>query len=204
MLEAINLHCEFAGRVLFSALSLQVSAGERLQIIGENGSGKTTLLRILTGLSFPVRGNILWQGEPLARVRLSFAQNVLWGGHQPGIHARLSALENLHIFHPQASCSTRLLALEQAGLTGFDDLPVGQLSQGQQRRVALARLWLSRAPLWILDEPFTSLDAAGVTLVLAQMAQHTADGGAIVFTAHQPLDVAVGSVRYVSLAAGGG
>ncbi len=137
---------------------------------------KTTLLRLLTGLARPDGGEVYWQGEPLRRVRDSFHRSLLWIGHQPGIKTRLTARENLHFFHP--GDGARLPeALAQAGLAGFEDVPVAQLSAGQQRRVALARLWLTRAALWVLDEPFTAIDVNGVARLTRRMAAHTAQGG---------------------------
>ncbi|WP_240993771.1 cytochrome c biogenesis heme-transporting ATPase CcmA, partial [Salmonella enterica] len=139
MLEARDLYCERDERTLFRGLSFTVDAGEWVQVTGGNGAGKTTLLRLLTGLARPDGGEVYWQGEPLRRVRDSFHRSLLWIGHQPGIKTRLTARENLHFFHP--GDGARLPeALAQAGLAGFEDVPVAQLSAGQQRRVALARL----------------------------------------------------------------
>ena len=173
MLEARELLCERDERTLFSGLSFTLNAGEWVQITGSNGAGKTTLLRLLTGLSRPDAGEVLWQGQPLHQVRDSYHQNLLWIGHQPGIKTRLTALENLHFYHRDGDTAQCLEALAQAGLAGFEDIPVNQLSAGQQRRVALARLWLTRATLWILDEPFTAIDVNGVDRLTQRMAQHT-------------------------------
>ncbi|MFP1527299.1 heme ABC exporter ATP-binding protein CcmA [Escherichia coli] len=137
-------------------MSFTLNAGEWVQITGSNGAGKTTLLRLLTGfISRPDAGEVLWQGQPLHQVRDSYHQNLLWIGHQPGIKTRLTALRK------SALLSSRWRYRTMSGSPGagracrFEDLPVNQLSAGQQRRVALARLWLTRATLWILDEPFT-------------------------------------------------
>ena len=185
MLEARELLCERDERTLFSGLSFTLNAGEWVQITGSNGAGKTTLLRLLTGLSRPDAGEVLWQGQPLHQVRDSYHQNLLWIGHQPGLKTRLTA-----------QC---LEALAQAGLAGFEDIPVNQLSAGQQRRVALARLWLTRATLWILDEPFTAIDVNGVDRLTQRMAQHTEQGGIVILTTHQPLNVAESKIRRISL-----
>lgn len=143
-----------------------------------------------------------WQGEPLRRVRDSFHRSLLWIGHQPGIKTRLTARENLHFFHP--GDGARLPeALAQAGLAGFEDVPVAQLSAGQQRRVALARLWLTRAALWVLDEPFTAIDVNGVARLTRRMAAHTAQGGMVILTTHQPLPGAADTVRRLALTGGG-
>ncbi|EMV7687548.1 cytochrome c biogenesis heme-transporting ATPase CcmA, partial [Salmonella enterica] len=183
MLEARELHCERDERTLFRGLSFTVDAGEWVQVTGGNGAGKTTLLRLLTGLVRPDGGEVYWQGKPLRHVRDSFHQSLLWLGHQPGIKTRLTARENLHFFHP--GDGARLPeALAQAGLAGFEDVPVAQLSAGQQRRVALARLWLTRAALWVLDEPFTAIDVNGVARLTRRMAEHTAQGGMVILTTH--------------------
>ncbi|HFE1072508.1 TPA: cytochrome c biogenesis heme-transporting ATPase CcmA [Escherichia coli] len=199
MLEARELLCERDERTLFSGLSFTLNAGEWVQITGSNGAGKTTLLRLLTGLSRPDAGEVLWQGQPLHQVRDSYHQNLLWIGHQPGIKTRLTALENLHFYHRDGDTAQCLEALAQAGLAGFEDIPVNQLSAGQQRRVALARLWLTRATLWILDEPFTAIDVNGVDRLTQRMAQHTERGGIVILTTHQPLNVAESKIRRISL-----
>ncbi len=199
MLEARELLCERDERTLFSGLSFTLNAGEWVQITGSNGAGKTTLLRLLTGLSRPDAGEVLWQGQPLHQVRDSYHQNQLWIGHQPGIKTRLTALENLHFYHRDGDTAQCLEALAQAGLAGFEDIPVNQLSAGQQRRVALARLWLTRATLWILDEPFTAIDVNGVDRLTQRMAQHTEQGGIVILTTHQPLNVAESKIRRISL-----
>ncbi|EFS8879345.1 cytochrome c biogenesis heme-transporting ATPase CcmA [Salmonella enterica] len=168
MLEARDLYCERDERTLFSGLSFTVEAGEWVQVTGGNGAGKTTLLRLLTGLARPDGGEVYWQGEPLRRVRDSFHSGLLWIGHQPGIKSRLTARENLHFFHP--GDGARLPeALAQAGLAGFEDVPVARLSAGQQRRVAA----------------------------------HTAQGGMVILTTHQPLPGAADTVRRLALTGGG-
>lgn len=120
MLEARELLCERDERTLFSGLSFTLNAGEWVQITGSNGAGKTTLLRLLTGLSRPDAGEVLWQGQPLHQVRDSYHQNLLWIGHQPGIKTRLTALENLHFYHRDGDTAQCLEALAQAGLAGFE------------------------------------------------------------------------------------
>ena len=199
MLEARELLCERDERTLFSGLSFTLNAGEWVQITGSNGAGKTTLLRLLTGLSRPDAGGVLGRGRPCHQVRDSYHQNLVWIGHQPGIKTRLTALENLPFYHRDGDTAQCLEALAQAGLAGFEDIPVNQLSAGQQRRVALARLWLTRATLWILDEPFTAIDVNGVDRLTQRMAQHTEQGGIVILTTHQPLNVAESKIRRISL-----
>ncbi|MBA7934853.1 cytochrome c biogenesis heme-transporting ATPase CcmA [Klebsiella sp. RHBSTW-00215] len=199
MLEARQLRCERDERILFSDLSFLVKAGEWIQITGGNGVGKTTLLRLLSGLARPDVGGVYWQAQPLHRVRDSYQQNLLWIGHQPGIKTRLSALENLRFFHHDGDAAQCMNALAQAGLAGYEDIPVNQLSAGQQRRVALARLWLTRATLWILDEPFTAIDMNGVERLTQRMAQHTERGGIVILTTHQPINMATDKIRRIAL-----
>ncbi len=199
MLEARQLRCERDERILFSDLSFQVKAGEWIQITGGNGVGKTTLLRLLSGLARPDVGGVYWQAQPLHRVRDSYQQNLLWIGHQPGIKTRLSALENLRFFHHDGDAAQCMNALAQAGLAGYEDIPVNQLSAGQQRRVALARLWLTRVTLWILDEPFTAIDMNGVERLTQRMAQHTERGGIVILTTHQPINMATDKIRRIAL-----
>lgn len=197
MLDAIKLTCTRDERTLFNALSFSVSAGEMVQVAGQNGAGKTSLLRILAGLSQAEEGEVRWQGQILQRSRDVYHHDLLWLGHQPGIKSALTAFENLSFFHGDCSAAQRWQALAEAGLVGFEDMPVSQLSAGQQRRVALARLWLSKAKLWILDEPFTAIDVAGIEKLTQQMVRHTGEGGMVILTTHQPL--ALPSMRQIAL-----
>ena len=194
-----RLRKSYRKKAVIRDFSMQLDRGEVVALLGPNGAGKTTLLRLLTGLSRPDAGEVLWQGQPLHQVRDSYHQNLLWIGHQPGIKTRLTALENLHFYHRDGDTAQCLEALAQAGLAGFEDIPVNQLSAGQQRRVALARLWLTRATLWILDEPFTAIDVNGVDRLTQRMAQHTEQGGIVILTTHQPLNVAESKIRRISL-----
>lgn len=187
MLHAEQLTCIYDDRVLFQALTLRVHHGELLQVSGDNGSGKTSLLRLLCGLARPESGVVNWQGEPLTSVREAFHQQLLWSGHKPGVKAALTADENLRFFFPQTSLQAREEALAAMGLAGYEDVVLSQLSAGQQRRVALTRLWLTSATLWILDEPFTALDAATVERLTRRLEQHVLAGGSVILTTHQPL-----------------
>lgn len=149
MLEAKNLSCVRDERTLFSALSFRVTPGDIIQVEGPNGAGKTSLLRILAGLARPDSGEVCWHGQNTLRQRERYHQDLLFLGHQPGIKTMLTPFENLQFYQAVRTSPDRQAiwqALEQVGLVGYEDLPVAQLSAGQQRRVALARLWLSDSP----------------------------------------------------------
>lgn len=199
MLNAQNLTCVRDERVLFNALSFAVAPGEVVQVAGANGAGKTSLLRILSGLASPESGMVYWHGEPIARAREDYHRELLWLGHQPGVKSVMTADENLRFFHPSEPQDARWDALAAVGLVGYEDVPVAQMSAGQQRRVALARLWLSQARLWILDEPFTALDVAGVEKLTRRFEYHAAQGGTVLLTTHQPLRSLVCPLRCITL-----
>ncbi|MBC2690766.1 cytochrome c biogenesis heme-transporting ATPase CcmA [Pseudomonas sp. MBT-1] len=190
LLEAVALACERDWRMLFENLGLRLDRGDMLQISGPNGSGKTSLLRLLAGLMQPTSGQVLLNGEPLHSQRTELAHNVLWIGHAAGIKDLLSAEENLSwlcALHQPASREAIWQALAAVGLRGFEDVPCHTLSAGQQRRVALARLYLDSPALWILDEPFTALDKQGVAQLEEHLAAHCEQGGMVILTTHHTM-----------------
>lgn len=190
LLDAIELTCERDDRVLFSGLNLSVRAGEVWQIEGANGAGKTTLLRILAGLLPPLEGRLLWRGRSLAEVAPEFAASLVYLGHRTGIKANLSPLENLRVWcglRGSVDESRLRQALAIVRLRGYETVPCHQLSAGQQRRAALARLHVGNFPLWILDEAFTAIDRQGVQELERLIADHAATGGAVVLTTHHVL-----------------
>lgn len=202
MFEALNLSCVRDERTLFSGLSFTIQPGEIVQIEGQNGAGKTSLLRILAGLSSADEGEVHWQGENTRRQRELFHQHLLFLGHHAGIKSVLTAYENLAFYQPekgQAAQAAIYDALEQVGLLGYEDVVVAQLSAGQQRRVALARLWISRALLWILDEPLTAIDKQGVATLIALFERHAQNGGMVLLTTHQDLPGVSRAVRKIRL-----
>ncbi|MFN3711848.1 MAG: cytochrome c biogenesis heme-transporting ATPase CcmA [Alishewanella aestuarii] len=196
LLSASGLSCVKQDRVLFEQLSLSVSAGQLLQIKGKNGAGKSSLLRILAGLARPEEGELYYQARPLSDVSADYAANLCFIGHQSGIHEQLTALENLRFWRAATDLKPAddLALLASLGLAGLEDIPCRMLSAGQQRRVSLARLWTSRAQLWILDEPFTALDQTAIGTLQQHFIAHLEQGGAIILTTHQPL-----SLQYAGL-----
>lgn len=203
MLEISKLACARGDHQLFSDLSFSLSAGELLQVQGANGSGKTSLLRTLCGFMMPVAGEIRWRGENIRELDEEYFAEMIYLGHLNAIKDELNALENLRISTGLAGCAVDdkqvLAALHRMGLRGRETLPVKVLSQGQRRRVALARLLIGNFPLWILDEPLTALDVGAVGLMQDLIGEHLANGGMVIYTTHQPLEVAGVTTRVLSL-----
>ena len=190
LLSAKSLFCERDDRILFEGLDLTLNTGEILQIEGRNGSGKTTLLRILSGLSSHFEGELFWQGEVMSEVQEAYLADLVYIGHLPGVSGQLTTEENLRwhcALHPSLDIEKIDYAIAQVGLRGFEDLPAYQLSAGQKRRIALARLYMSNARLWILDEPFTAIDKVGVAAKEALMLKHLSRGGSVILTTHQDM-----------------
>jgi len=191
VLEARDLTCVRGDRKLFSDLSLRVGSGDGLHIRGENGVGKTSLLRLLTGLSKPESGEVLWNAAPMSTQLSAFHRELLFLGHRDALKEELTALENLQMYAAlddvQLSLENALSALARFGLRGRENLPVHYLSAGQKRRVLMARMLTRQARLWILDEPFNALDLHAVTELEGLIAEHLAAGGLLVLTSHQAI-----------------
>jgi heme exporter protein A len=194
MLEARELACERGDVRLFSELSFALGAGGLALVQGPNGAGKTSLLRLIAGLARPALGSILWRGEDIRALRESYTAQLLFVGHANAIKDELTADENLAVALALAgrrsTAAERSRALEHLGLAGQARLPARFLSQGQKRRVALARLALAaETPLWILDEPFAALDARAIATVVGLVDAHLARGGAAILTTHQEVQL---------------
>lgn len=205
MLRGSALAAVRGDRRLFGGLDFALDAGELLYVNGPNGSGKTTLLRMICGLVAPAEGTVSWNGEDIRSVGDAYRAEVVYLGHLSGVKDELNGLENLRVNCRLAGrdpSGTELVrALGEMGLGGLETLPTKVLSQGQKRRVALARLLLTRAHLWILDEPYTALDSAAVTLLQAVIRNHLAQGGLVVLTTHQQVAIETGIVKQLRLGA---
>jgi heme exporter protein A len=206
MLQVRQIECVRGNRRLFRNLSFRLEANQALRVGGENGSGKTSLLRMVAGLSPVESGEILWKDERIAPSGEDFRRDLLFLGHANGLKDDLTPIENLH--HALALAGTNAgnaalrNTLAEQGLAGVADLPVKLLSQGQKRRVALARLWFStEKPLWVLDEPFAALDAVSVGRTEAAVLAHLRSGGMVLFTTHQEVDLAGAQVQALELGA---
>jgi heme exporter protein A len=183
MLQVNHLTCEREHRVLFENVSFAVQGGELLRVQGGNGAGKTTLLRILCGLYEEYEGEINWETE----------QYPLYIGHKPGVKDQLTALENLawlsRLAGNEANESLLSKALSEVNLDGYEEVLCGSMSEGQRKRVNLARLFLSPPEVLILDEPFSAIDVAGVSRLEEIMGQHLKHGGVIILTSHQAVNI---------------
>ncbi len=201
--EASNLELWRGDRRLFTSLEFATGSGELLHITGANGTGKTSLLRVICGLTLPETGEVRWRGRPVSRQRSDFHAELTYVGHRESLKADLSAVENLSFelgLRRDLAEEEMQQALDVVGLSRATGVPVRSLSAGQKRRVALARCLLTRAPLWILDEPYTNLDVAGRELVDQLMTQHLETGGQVLLVAHQSHGVRRAGTRTLEMA----
>ncbi|MBL6454208.1 heme ABC exporter ATP-binding protein CcmA [Belnapia sp. T6] len=186
MLQAENLACARGERVIFAGLSFAVEPGAGVLLTGANGAGKSTLLRLLAGLLAPAEGRLLWGGADAFADRAAHAARLRYLSHADALKPALTARENLGFFARLWGGDTAA-ALESLGLAPLAELPARVLSSGQKRRLALARLALAPAPLWLLDEPTVGLDAASVARLGGLLATHRAAGGMVLAATHLPL-----------------
>jgi heme exporter protein A len=208
LLQARQLFCEREERVLFARLDFSLQAGELLQIEGPNGAGKTTLMRSVTGFHQHFEGEVLWRGQPLASDREAFYAETLILGHQTGIKLPLSPTENLRWIASVRGVGLDALdkriaeSLDAVGLAGFEHQPAQSLSAGQKRRIALARLFIEPATLWVLDEPFSAIDKQGVSVLETLLVDHVSRGGAALIVTHH--DMQLPGIRHRRLMLGQG
>jgi heme exporter protein A len=205
-LQAENLHLWRGDRHVLRGVKLSVSAGECLQVTGGNGAGKTSLLRALSGLMYPEEGTVSWCGENIRGNLPGYQGEMAYIGHEPPLKADLTAQENLRYWVGVRKSLDREQINRELSRMGADqwrNRPIRTLSAGQKRRVALAGLLLIGAPLWLLDEPTTNLDAEGQRLVGALIEEHLAGGGLAVAAIHHELAVPAKLIRRLELAATG-
>lgn len=188
MLDARHLQASRDDRVLFTGLGFRLSPGTVMQVAGPNGAGKTTLLNGIAGL-FPLDdGELLWAGQPVSEDPLRFRRDLTWLGHQSGLKLMLTPLENLvwlsRLRGEEPGQPAIEAALDKVGLYGYENVPLARLSAGQKRRAGLARLFVEKRPLWILDEPFTAIDRQGVAELEGWLQEHAAAGGMVLLTTH--------------------
>ncbi len=184
-------------RCLFKDLEFALNPGEMLLLEGKNGSGKTSLLRAIAGLIELESGTVLWNDEPVENERQVFCNSMVWMSHKVGFKGDLTLVDNLRFESSLRLPSGRELdeVLRQLGLSRLKRLPLRSLSAGQQRRVALARMLLAAAPLWMMDEPASNLDAEGRELVGSLLASHLGNGGMAIVAAHQDVEIDVPTHR---------
>jgi heme exporter protein A len=202
-LSARDIQVWRGDRHVLRGLSVEVAAGQVVHVAGSNGAGKTTLLRVLAGLLTAEQGGVSWQGRPITTNFDSYAAALAYLGHSDALKADFSARENLsHEVGLRRPVTAAEIddALTRVGLGECRDLPARVLSAGQRRRLAMARVMLTTAPLWILDEPFTNLDYVGVTLLSSVIAEHVDGSGAAIIAAHQPPVIPRHTVTCVDLA----
>lgn len=203
MLEAHDLAARRGHARLFEGLSFAVEAGHAMVVTGANGTGKTTLLRMLAGLSLPAAGQIRWDRKPVLPFDPVVRASIAFAGHAPALKDELTAEENLTALLALAGEAVSVDAIERAldavALGSRRALPARVLSQGQRRRIGLARLSLLARPLWILDEPVTALDAAGTAMLADMVAAHLDRGGLAVAATHAPLGLPDARTRSIVL-----
>jgi heme exporter protein A len=196
-----KIHVWRGERHVLQGVSAEVGPRELLHISGPNGTGKTTLLRVVSGLLRPEQGTVTWLGQPIAASRADYQAALAYASHEPALKADLTALENLRFavgLKRRISSQEIYAAMERTGVAACADLPARVLSAGQRRRVAMARVLAMSASVWLLDEPYTNLDAAGTDLVSGLLQAHIDGGGLALVVAHHELELSC-AVRHLEL-----
>lgn len=196
-----KVHVWRGERHVLQGVSAQVHPHELLHVSGPNGTGKTTLLRVVSGLLRPEQGSVTWLGQSITAIRSDYQATLAYASHEPALKGDLTALENLRFavgLKRRVTADELRAALARTGVAACADLPARVLSAGQRRRVAMARVLAMRATLWLLDEPFTNLDAAGSELISELLQTHVAGGGLAMVVAHHELQLRC-TVRYMEL-----
>jgi heme exporter protein A len=200
-LQVDGVHVWRGDRHVLQGVSFTVEPGQLLHIVGANGAGKTTLLRVVCGLIAPEDGRVLWKGSDIRSDRPAFHSQLAFASHEAALKADLTALENLQFsvgLRRAVNRDALMGALSRTGADLYADLPARVLSAGQRRRVAMARVVASDAPLWLLDEPFSNLDDAGMQVIASLIREHVSVGGAALVVAHHGLEL--GEARQLRLA----
>lgn len=203
MLEVRELECVRGDHRLFTGINFTLNPGELLHLKGVNGSGKTTLLRALCGLLEPVAGEILWKNEPIAKNRDEYFAHMTYLGHLSGIKGDLTTYENIRLHCDLSGIKVKNEVIDAAlvtlGLASRAELSTRVLSQGQKKRVALARLLVLQRQLWVLDEPFVALDVDAVDLLQAIIGEHIRNQGMVILTTHQEVKIDAAAKREITL-----
>ena len=188
MLQVTNISFDYVDNALFEGIHFDVLPGKILHLQGENGSGKTTLLKLIAGLLSPSEGDIRFQNKSIYRDVSHYQQQICYIGHKPGISMVLSPFQNCQFdLHHGRRVFNWEESIEHLSLKGLENVSCAQLSMGQRRRVALLRLLMSNAKLWLLDEPFVALDSRAIAFLKQQVRHHLSKDGLVMMTSHQPL-----------------
>ena len=189
-LRVDKVHVWRGDRHVLQGVSIEVHPRELLHVSGPNGTGKTTLLRVMSGLLRPEQGSVTWRGQCIVQQRTEYQAVLAYAAHEPALKGDLTALENLHFsvgLKRRSTAAELLAALDRAGVAACAELPARVLSAGQRRRVSLARVLAMHASVWLLDEPYANLDAAGSELVSELLQAHVEQGGLALVVAHRDL-----------------
>jgi heme exporter protein A len=187
-----GVHVWRGDRHVLQGVSEQVRPYELLHILGPNGAGKTTLLRVVSGLLRPEQGSVTWLGQSITSSRVEYQAVLAYASHEPALKSDLTAFENLRFsvgLKRRVTAQELHAALDRTGVAACADLPARVLSAGQRRRVAMARVLAMRATVWLLDEPYTNLDALGTKLMSGLLQAHVAEGGLALVVAHHELEL---------------